>query len=609
MEGWGEKDDPAEATAIFPPDEPMGWPAKDYTRATIYYLDGNFRTVNVASPGGAISTTEYNSRYDVERTLSPDDRAAALKEGSKSAEVSKLLDTENTYNAEGTELQSTLGPQHNVELPGGTQVQARDHKQYYYNEGAPSEGGPYGLPTKTTEGAAYSGKEEDIRETTMAYAGQENLGWKLHKPTSVTANAKGLKLTHTTVYESTGEVKETVMPAGNPNEKTAHGTETIYYSTAENGTFPACGERPEWANLPCETQPAKQPETTGLPQLPVTTVTYNMWDEAENTTETVGSTTRTKTATYDTAGRVQTSATTSSVGTALPTITDEYNTETGALEKQSTTSEGKTKTITTILNKLGETTSYTDADENTATYEYDIDGRTTKTNDGNGTQAYTYDPTTGFLTKLVDSAAGTFTASYDTEGNLLAEGYPNGMNANYTYSQTGTPTSLEYVKTTDCTEKCTWFSDAAVLSIHGQWLEQTSTLSHQTYSYDAVGRPTQAQNTPAGKGCTTKIYAYEEDTNRTSLKTYEPGTGGKCATEKGTEEKHSYDDTADRLTDTGTKYNEFGNITALPAADARGTSPAKPSNERKPNAEPKKPPKPPPQRQPQPPYQQKRKSH
>jgi RHS repeat-associated protein len=571
VEAWGEKDDPVEATAILPPDEPMGWPAKDYTRATIYYLDDSFRTVNVASPGGAISTTEYNAKYDVERTLSPDNRAAALKEGAKSAETSKLLDTENTYNTEGTELQSTLGSQHNVELASGTKVEARDHKQYYYDEGAPSEGGPFGLPTKTTEGAEYSGKEEDIRETTMSYAGQENLGWKLRKPTSVTANAKGLKITHTMVYEaSTGEVKETVTPAGNPKEKTAHGTENVYYTTAKNSAVPACGEHPEWADLPCRTQPAKQPETSGLPALPDTTITYNMWDEPEKTVEAVSGTPRTKTATYDGAGRLKTSSISSSVGTALPTVSDEYNTETGVLEKQSTTTEGKTKTITMAVNKLGETTSYTDADENTATYEYDIDGRTTKTNDGKGTQTYTYDLTTGDLTKLVDSAAGTFTASYDAEGHVLVEGYPNGMSANYTYSETGVPTSLEYVKMTHCTEKCTWFSDTVVPSIHGQWLEQTSTLSHQAYTYDAAGRLTEVQSTPSGEGCTTRIYAYEEDTNRTNLKTYEPGTTGKCATEKGIEEKHTYD-SADRLTDTGTKYSEFGNITALPAADAGGT--------------------------------------
>jgi len=570
VEGWGQKDVPSEATAVFPPDEPMGWPAQDYKRASLYYLDAKGHTVNTATPSGGISTTEYNATNNTVRTLSADNRAAALKEGSKSAETSKLLDTQSTYNSEGTELQSTLGPQHAVKLASGTEVQARDHAQYSYDEGAPAEGGPYHLVTKLTNGAQYSGKEEDIRTTTTSYSGQENLGWKLRKPTSVTTDPSGLKLLHTTLYESeTGDVSETRMPAS-PGASSPHDTQTIYYTTAKNETYKSCGEHPEWANLPCQTKPAKQPETSGIPNLPETTVTYNFWDEPEKTTETVGTTTRTKTATYDAAGRLKTSAISSTVGIALPTVTNEYNKETGALEKQSTTTEGKTKTITSVYNTLGELTSYTDADENTATYNYDIDGRAEKTNDGKGTQTYTYDTTTGFPTKVVDSAAGTFTAGYDAEGNMLTEGYPNGMNATYTYNAIGKPTGLQYVKTTHCTEKCTWISDSVVPSIHGQWLSQASTLSSQSNTYDAAGRLTQVQNTPAGKGCTTRIYAYDEDTNRMSLTTREPGSEGKCATEGGTVEKHSYD-TADRLTDTGASYSTFGNITGLSAADAGGT--------------------------------------
>jgi RHS repeat-associated protein len=896
---WGQTDDPVEATAIFPPDEPMGWPAKDYKRATVYYRDSKDRTVNTAAPSGAIGTTEYNTNDDVVRTLSPDNRAAALKEGSKSAEVSKLLDSESTYNSEGTELQSTLGPQHIVKLASGSTVEARDHEQYYYEEGAPSEGGPYRLVTKVTDGAQYSGKEEDMRTTTTSYSGQENLGWKLRKPTSVTTDPNGLKLTHTIVYEAaTGNVLEATTPTGSagnpppayanqfgakgsgagqlaspvgdaidahgdvwvadlennridefssagafteavgfgvgskgeekletctssckagkagsgngqfsepksiavsggdlyvadyindrieefnekgeyvakfgskgegagqisgplyvaagstgdiwvadlsnsrldefsssgtfvqavgfgvsngeaklqvctstckagiagsgngqfsvpqgiaaaggdlyvadfgndrveeltekgeyvskfgskgtgngqfqgpvgiatssptgdlyvtdvadgrveeftasgaylsqfgskgsgngqlkspegiavnssgdiyvvddgndrveqwvPNSGGAHTSQTIYYTTAANSKYPACGEHPEWANLPCQTQPAEQPETSGLPNLPVTTVTYNMWDEPEKITETVGTTTRTKTATYEASGRLEKSAISSTVGTALPTVTDAYNKETGELEKQSTTTEGKTETITNVYNTLGELTSYTDGDEGVTTYEYDIDGRIKKDNDGKGAETYTYNETTGLVTELLNEYGTTklpFKATYDIEGNMLTEGYPNGMNADYTYNQEGTPTKLEYVKTTHCTEKCTWFSDAVVPSIHGQWLEQTSTLSHQAYTYDAAGRLTQVQDTPTGKGCTTRMYAYDEDTNRVSLKTYEPNSKGECASEAVTEESHTYD-SADRLDDAGVKYSEFGNITNVPASDAGGS--------------------------------------
>ena len=71
---WGQEDDPVDATAIFPPDELQTTPASDYKRATVYYLDGSNRLVNVATPGGGISTSEYNSYNDIVRTLTPVDR-------------------------------------------------------------------------------------------------------------------------------------------------------------------------------------------------------------------------------------------------------------------------------------------------------------------------------------------------------------------------------------------------------------------------------------------------------------------------------------------------------------------------------------------------------
>ena len=143
---WGQTDEPAEAMAMFPPDTVMGWPAKDYKRATVYYLDSEGRTVNVCPPTGGISTTEYNAYNDVTRTLSPDNRATALKEGSnqnrdrRDANLRKSRNCsrhENTYEEKGkepgTELLSTLGPQHTVELASAKEakseeVRARTHE-------------------------------------------------------------------------------------------------------------------------------------------------------------------------------------------------------------------------------------------------------------------------------------------------------------------------------------------------------------------------------------------------------------------------------------------------------------------------------------------------
>lgn len=576
---WAQEDTPTQATAIFPPDEPMGWPAEDYKHAVVYYYDAHNRNVNVSTPTGGLSTTEYNETNDVTRTLSPDNRVSALAEGCisetecKSANASKLLSTENVYNTggsePGTQLELTVGPQHQIKLASGSEMETRARTLYTYNSAAPAEGGPYHLVTKITQS---TNTEEEERATKITYSGQGNLGWKLRRPTSETT--KPLGLVHTTIYnEETGQVVETRTPA-NSSEKSPHATETLYYTANEDPSEPSCGSHPEWADLPCIVQPAMQPETAGLPKLPVTKSTYNYWDEPETVTETVEGKTRTTNTTYDAAGRLKAREVTSSVGTALPAVKYEYNPASGALETQSTESEGKTKTITSVYNKLGQLTEYTDADGNTSTYEYEIDGRIRKTNDGKGTQTYTYNKTTDLLGELTDSSheGMKFTATYDAEGNLVSEGYPNGMTATYTYNQVGAPISLIYKKTSYCTEekeKCVWFKDTVVPSIHGQWLEQTSTLSHQTYTYDAAGRLTQVQNTPAGKGCTTRSYEYDADSNRISLTTSEPNSKGECSAEHGAVEKHTYD-TADRLTDTGVSYNPFGDITGIPATDAGG---------------------------------------
>ncbi len=624
---WAQKDDPAQnsATAIFPPDETQGWPASDYKRANLYYLDSAERTVNVATPNGGISTAEYNTHNNQTRTLTADDRATALKEA-KTAEAAEHLGTTLSFNSEGTELEEELGPEHKVKLPSGPEVQARKQVKYAYEEGAPS-GGPYHLVTKTTEDALTGGKEEDKRTVTQSYSGQENLGWKLHKPTSTTTAPGGLNLMRTTLYNATtgdqtetkmptpapqiseyslpsgskpfgittgsdknlwytdastgkvgkittsgstteyatdndepegitpgpegdlwfveheirnvdhvttagsltvytlthtgtynvdivagpdenmwftesedndigkintkdevlgeyalpsgskpngiavgsdknlwftdygtskigkittsgtiteyalpsgsepywitagpegdlwftdygtskigkittsgtiteyslptssdprgivegpegsvwfteygtskigkitasGTVTETALPSGSePNgitsgpdgnlwfteygtnkiakinptpqegNESARNSQVIYYTPSTEASIAACQNHPQWANLPCQTQPTHQPEVSGMPEIPVTAFTYNMWDETETTKSTSGTATRTETDSYDSAGRPTSKETTSTTGTSLPKITYKYNSETGLLSMQST---------------------------------------------------------------------------------------------------------------------------------------------------------------------------------------------------------------------------------------------------------------------------------
>jgi hypothetical protein len=360
----------------------------------------------------------------------------------------------------------------------------------------------------------------------------------------------------------------------------AHDTKTIYYTAKEEAAVSTCRNHPEWVGLPCQTEPVAQPGEN-VPQLPITDTTYNMWEQTATVTEKFGSIERKTSTTFEESGRPLETEETSSTNQALPKVVDKYNTTKGTLETQSTTVGEKTETTTSVENALGELERYTDADGNTATYKRDIDGRVTELTDGSeeylkkdgyeGWQKYHYDEATGDLTKLEDSAAGTFTASYTIGGRISKENYPNGMTATYIINPAGQDTSVEYKKETHCTEKCVWFSDEIVPSIHGETITQSSSLSKETYGYATPGWLDQVQEEPAGEGCKTRIYSHDEEGNRTTLTTREPGAEGKCASEGGATEWHTYD-TANAFTDPGVGYDPFGDTTTLPASDAGGTA-------------------------------------
>ena len=394
----------------------------------------------------------------------------------------------------------------------------------------------------------------------------------------------------------TGHMKEptyvTVAPHGNvyvmdsgnsrvqewdPGSSAADDSQTIYYSTAANAQAPTCGGHREWANLPCESRPAVQPSSG--PELPVVTDTYNIWDEPETITEKFEATTRTKKLTYDGAGRLLTNEEKDSpvTDTALAKVTDKYGAETGAMIEESTTTGETTKTIKSVYNTLAQLTEYTDAAGNTTKYVYSGPGNDNQLEEVSyggkkGSEIYAYNLTSMQLEKLLDigpeggAGAGTFTASYDIEGRLTSETYPNGMTAKYSYNRVGEATGIEYEKTTHCSEHCVWFSETVAPSIHGEALLRKSTLAKEEYTYDESGRLTQVNETPAGKGCKTRVYGYDEESQRTTETTRESATET-CATSGGTTETHGYDD-AERLSDTGVEYETLGNETKIPAADA-----------------------------------------
>jgi RHS repeat-associated protein len=581
---WGQSDYPVNATAIFPPTEVPGEPPSDYSKATINYMDPDGYVVNTVSPqvpgvsGLALATSETDRHGNVVRSLSAENRLLALGD-EDSAARSHELDWHSTYSADGTEMLESWGPLHAVRLVSGETVEARAHTKVEYDKGAPApkegEAAPH-LPTKETSGAAVPGKEGDLEQRVT----ETKYDWSLKKPTETITDPGGVNLHTRIAYDaSTGMPTERSLPA-KPEGGDAHTTTTTYYTPKSNLNNGPCADT-AYAGLPCKVFPAGQPGTEGQPELLVTRYAgYNGLGEPTEVIESPGGKeeagkTRKAIMKYDGAGR-QVESKLVGGGTELPPTAIAYNKYSGLPEEQNFTCEVKcegfdSQAVVIAYDELGRPVKYTDADGSTSEMSYDLLGRPASIYDGKGTQTFGYDETSGLLVAMSDSAAGTFTASYDADGKMLEEGLPNGLVAKTTYDEAGQPTKRSYTKVVSCSEKCTWIEESNERSIRGQVLSQKSLASSQQYSYDKAGRLTLVKDTPTGGGCTTRAYAFDADSNRTSMTTRAPGVGGACVESGGTPQTYKYD-AADRLIGEGIAYDSFGRITSLPGTYAGGST-------------------------------------
>ncbi len=260
---------------------------------------------------------------------------------------------------------------------------------------------------------------------------------------------------------------------------------------------------------------------------------------------------------------------TAQTGELLPAVQTVYDPATGRPSTVSTTEGGQTQTVTTSHDSVGRPVTYTDSQGLVTSTSYDLLGRPVQVSNGPSTQTLSYHPTTGMLTGLGDSDAGSFTASYDPDGNLASKTYPNGLRADFLYDEAAVATGLTYTKETNCSSNCVWFEEQVSESIHGQWTTHDSSLSGQDYSYDRVGRLTGVRDTVAGE-CATRAYAYDANSNRTAMTAYEPGAGGACSTSSGSSTQASSYDGADRIANDGFEYDAFGRTTRVPATHSGG---------------------------------------
>ncbi|MEU1472402.1 DNRLRE domain-containing protein [Streptomyces sp. NPDC005761] len=575
---WGQSEAPTDATAFFPADSVPasstgnGLTADVYARATISYINANGSETNTVSPGGAITTTEYDLLGNQSSDLTAGNRELALGTSANAttelaalgltdrstAERAQQLSTVLEYTADGTRVTDEYGPLHQITLAekltgttteatlaAGTVIPSRSHTSYTYDEGAPANAEVSDLVTSSTTGAAIAGYATDAEAKTTTTTYDWSTGSELATTTG------GESAGHVTSYDSAGRVATTRTPksAGSDAGTLVH----TYYDAHATG---ACTSA-EWDGLLCKTAPAAAISGGGTnPAEAVTTVyTYGRWGQVVTKAETANGVTRTTTTTADAAGSPTGTTITGGTGTGTPATTITYDGATGQVA--STTANGKTST--SKYDALGRTHTYSDGSGSTSSFTYDILDRPVAASDSvPSTTTYTYDATTGQARSITDSVAGTFTAgAHDPDGALTKETLPGGYARATTYDPTGNQTSVTYTDSSGTTV----LSDSAAYTIHGKQTGHTQTdggTLSTAYDYDASGRLARATDDD-GTTTTSRAYAFDTDDNRTSLTTTVTAAGSTPSTSS---TAYAYD-TAGRLIAGGYTYDAFGRTTQV----------------------------------------------
>jgi RHS repeat-associated protein len=616
---------PSTATAIFPPTHsgvtttydvngaPTGVTAADWPYSSLSYVDDQGFLVDTAVYGAGawqVGYTNHDLSGRVVNTVSAqaidecanpsayplmDDYVAnqIVNAGVPCDSVAALMGTTTAYR--GIQLYQVTGPAHEafegsyIPVGAGTPPNTGNITSdgqlvttHVYDENAPG-GGILNLETSThTSFNTFNGFQEDPLVQQLGYAAISSgdpTGWTLRRPTTnstVLTNGTGT-ITRTTRYNAQGQVVETRMPS-NPSGFGAGSVLTTYYTAIGTG---ACINAAA-AGLVCQVAPAGQP--TSGPALPTTTTRYNVYGQPLTTTESNATTTRTTTVGYDPAGRKSSQAITvtpaANGGTPVPATSFGFDPNTG---EPVTLSAAGGATTTTGYDADGRVVRYQDGSQPAATVTYDADGRVAVGNDGQGTVTYTYDAGSehrGLPTTMVDSQAGTFTATYDAAGRLTGQTYPNGVVATRAFDDGGALRSLTYTKA-----GATWVNWSDQYSTHGQLGDEMITSgplveeSNTLYYYDAALRLSGSleYNGEFGSICNeTRTYTYDADSNRTVEVGPQPPTDGNypaCTTTQVTT-GHTYDQ-ADRATDVvggeHYTYDDLGRTLTVPGADVVST--------------------------------------
>jgi RHS repeat-associated protein len=592
---WGEANTPTLAAAVFGPDDTSG--GTNYQFADLHYFTNDGTEVNTAQWGNGhwlVDTKQYDDNGNEWWSLDAGDRAYALAYHDSPAVIHMLLGTRTTYNAAGTRVEEQLGTSHMVVLEDGTEEFGRSDTTYLYDDDDTISGDMPGKPTtfpatghpdpnlvirKMDSVSNSFGTVSDTHTTWYRYAtlvtGDGN-GWILGIPTLVSSTLGSGWSTTLTRFDTVGRTLETRTPQGYAAHKgsynDARSTFRTYYTADASSPAADCRNQPAWAGQVCFTAPG----AGASPEQLVNAYNYYLNPTATAEQATGAAATRMTVTDFDPANR-PTSTTVSTTGalteTALPATNYTYYDATGSPD----TTSDSTGTATTTYDSWGRTLTQTDGAGNTGTTTYDAAGRTATVNDGKGTYTYGYDGTDadgnserrGLVTSesvtLSSGGPAVFQAAYDDFGNQDELIYPNGIRRLTNYDNSGNP-NFQYYVTSD--NENLIMAEYQFADIDGRVItEAPADNTTQQYIYDERDRLTQVQDTNDAGQCTTRAYGYSLDSDRTSLTTYAPGTGGACSTSStATTVTGTFDDD-DHKTDTGYNYDTMGRTTTVPAVD------------------------------------------
>lgn len=579
---WGQVDDlPWDATAIFAGDDVPSARDPDYSGATIFYLGLHGRAVNVATPGGHLTTAEFDANGNVIRTLSATNRARALASGTAvSASVAQRLSTRNQYAANGVDLVSTLEPESQFKLSDGRTVTGRRLMATHYDQGAPSTES-YHLPTSVWRAVEISpGSRVDERELLRnSYA---DGGWAARQATTSTVDPNGRAIvTRQFLHPNYPVIEESRTPGGAGGGAGADVQFYVYYGIAPSARVPAGIASAGCGGFTGNTYPSgflclRSEATLPDAQIPRRWYDYNALGLAVETWEPrpltwSGAGHRMTSKVYDAAGRLTAMAVSGGTGTAVPATTFAYSATTGRQIEVRAPGRGA---VRRTYDSNGRLSQYVDASGTTSTYDYDLRGRIVeRVVDGSRTTTYGYDARDN-QTSIEDSTVGAaIGATFGPDGELLTETLPNGLVGSFGYDATGRVQKVSWDDVTDCTTGCTWVeSEATGRDPDGNITGQRSSESQQTYSYDSAQRLTGVDDVRlADNRCTRRAYAYDVESNRVNRSDQTASIGGACGTGSVATRSWAHDQ-ADRVTNSGWGYDSFGRATTLPAADSGGRS-------------------------------------